>query len=279
MNNYSSLAMFGALQGGFDVTSTSSMNNGSAIIDMNIKAKGMLKEFLNNEAFGFKGLDNINVKLLFDGQSMYIQSDVFDKVEDLKSLNVGDKWVKFDMSEEDMVAFKQINEMLKADDLKPIDVIYALIQDPTTPLNTNTYKVNTLISEVLTKLLSDDNFKVSKAGNTKKYTLKINSDDFINLILDMSSKYSDEDLTKDADFMKLKDALKFNYDLTINVKDDYITDETLDMKLDVDSEEEGKFNLGFNLKTTVSDINSDSIKIEIPADSEIIDSKIFENQQ
>ncbi|WFD10739.1 copper amine oxidase N-terminal domain-containing protein [Tepidibacter hydrothermalis] len=278
VDNYSTLMMMGALQGGFDVTSTSSMNDESLLVDMNIKAKGMVKEFLNNEAFGLKGLDDINVKVLFNDKSLYIQSDVFNKVEDLKSLNVGDKWVKFDISEEDMASVKQMIEMIKSDDTKPIDALYASIKNPTTDLTVDTYESTSMIAEILPMLLGDDNFKVSKAGNTKTYTLNIDSDDFIKLITDISSKYSDEDINKDSDFLKFKDALKFNYDVKIEVKDDYVTGETIDMNLDFDSEEDGKFNLGFKLNSSASDINSDSIKIDVPADSETIDSKVLENK-
>ncbi len=277
MDNYSALMMFGALQGGFDVTSTSSINDDSILINMNLKAKGMIKEFLNNEALGFKDLDDINVKLLFNEQSMYIQSDIFNKVENLKSLNVGNKWIKFDMSEEDMISFNQMIEMIKADDTKPIDAMYQSIKNPTAKLNVNTYDSTIMITDIMPKLLSDNNFKLSKSGNTKTYTLKIDSDDFMNLIMDMSSKYSDEDLSQDADFSKLKDSMKFNYDLKINVKNDYVTDETIDMNLDIDSDDQGKFNLGFKLNSTLSDVNSDSIKIDIPKESEIIDSKTLEN--
>ncbi|WP_099188276.1 copper amine oxidase N-terminal domain-containing protein [Tepidibacter mesophilus] len=277
MDNYSPLTMMGAFEGGFDVTATSSMNNESMLIDMNIKAKGMVKEFLNNEAFGLKGLDDINAKILFNDKSLYIQSDVFNKVEDLKSLNIGNKWVKFDISEEDMASIKQMIEIIKSDDTKPIDALYASIKNPTTDLTVDTYESTTMIAEVLPMLLSDDNFKLSKSGNTKTYTLKIDSDDFIKLITDISSKYSDEDLTKDADFLKFKDAFKFNYDVKIEVKDDYVTGETANMNVDFDSEEDGKFNLGFKLNSSVSDINSDSIKIDVPADSETIDSKVLEN--
>ncbi|MEJ8555371.1 copper amine oxidase N-terminal domain-containing protein [Tepidibacter sp. Z1-5] len=277
IDKYSLLTMMGAFEGGFDVVATSSMNNESMLVDMNIKAKGNVKEFLNNEAFGLKGLDDINAKLLFNEKSMYIQSDVFNKVEDLKSLNVGNKWVKFDLSEEDMVSFKQMMEMMKSDDTKPIDAIYESIKNPTTDLTVDTYESTTMIAEILPMLLNDDNFKLSKSGNTKTYTIKIDSDDFMKLITDMSSKYSDKDLTKDPDFLKLKDSLKFNYDVKIDVKDDYVTGETADMKVDFDSKDEGKFNLGFKLNSSASDINSDSIKIDVPADSETIDSKVLEN--
>lgn len=279
MDNYSTLMMMGALQGGFDVTSTSSMNDESLLVDINIKAKGMIKEFLNNETFGLKGLDDINVKVLFNNETLYIQSDVFNKVEDLKSLNVGDKWIKFDISEADMASIKQMIEMIKSDDTKPIDALYTSIKNPTTDLNVDTYKSTSMIAEMLPMLLGDDNFKLSKSGNTKTYTLKIDSDDFINLITTISSKYSDEDLTKDADFLKFKDALKFNYDVKIEVKDDYVTGETADMNVDFDSEEDGKFNLGFKLNSSVSDINSDSIKIDVPADSNTIDSKVLESKE
>lgn len=278
MDNYSALTLMGAFEGGFDVTATSSMNDESMLVDMNIKAKGMIKEFLNNEALGLKGLDDINVKVLFNNETLYIQSDVFNKVEDLKSLNVGDKWIKFDMSKEDMVAIKQMMEIMKSDNVKPIDALYASIKNPTTDLNVSTYESTSIIYEIIPMLLGDDNFKLSKSGNTKTYTINIDSDDFINIITTMSSKYSGEDITKDSDFLKFKDAFKFNYDVKIEVKDDYVTGQTADMNFDFDSKEEGKFNLGFKLNSSVSDINSDSIKIDVPADSETIDSKVLESK-
>ncbi|SHK39089.1 copper amine oxidase N-terminal domain-containing protein [Tepidibacter formicigenes] len=274
---YTTIGFLGAFDAGIDANMNAALNEESMFFDIDLSTKGMLKEFLNNEALGFKGLDNINIKILFNEEYMYLKSDVFSKVEDLKQFPVGDKWIRFKILDENMPNLKEIRDMIQNQNIKPIDAFIMGIENSNAVLDVNTFDNMITSVEVISYLFNNDHFKVKGiSNNTKTYTLTLSSEDIFNLV-NMSARLSGEDIENDPEFADLKENLKFNFNVDITIKDDYVTNENIDLNFDLNSPEDGQFELNLKGNVDISDINSSSIKIDIPSDSEVIDSEYLEN--
>ncbi len=257
----------GPIDMGLDGKFSGLVNENKASIDGSLTAKGMLKEFLNDESLGLKGLDQINFKLLLGEDGIYIKSDLFSKIPELSQMPIQDKWIAIKYSDEDKDDMKKMYDSLKNNDVKPLDIYLYLLKELNTNINADTFKEMKEASTILFYFVNDDHFKVQNVDkDTKTYNLVFTEKDIVKLVsmLEVLSKEENEEMLKD-----LKD-LKFNYNLDVTVKNKSIVNENLIFKMQMNSPTEGSFDLDVKLKVNVENRNDSSIQIDMPKDSEVI---------
>lgn len=258
-----------------NVTQAGTVSGSSSIIDFSYNDPDE-----NSYTFTDASLD-----LIWDGETFYFKTDIAEKFAEINpdaaeaAERLKNKWFKISL--EDYVS--TIAAMSGSDtDLDELRALISNAQNPRALMEYQikaggsrlygTYSVDMVSAKVKIIEMLDSFIDVTETGEDDyKITMKIDTEDFINLIINAVTLDKDEEES-------FREEVKGN-DLEINLSLDVgVTDKITDMiKLNFDmfvKEEDFNLSITMNIDSVV-DTNAEVEDIEIPADAEDIIEKIY----
>lgn len=248
------------------------INEDNGSMDAVIKVTG-LEELLSGS--GLEDVDSFTFNFLFDNNSFYVKSNLFDILEQ-DGLLIGDKWIKADIADLNIPDVETLQDLKEMQSKQSTEQILDSLVNTPMQLDVNSFREAQAFFDAFVTLVDDNHFKVSNKGVMKVYTWNINKQDLIDAVLNMQKNApSAKDMTLEdlAEIKKFTDTLVFDFEMVVEVKNNIIVNSEVSLNTQMDIPDEGHFELSLETNSEVLNPNNSHFEIELPDPSDVINLK------